>query len=89
MIVVKSSIAGPIWLFIPKVGRPDYVEPGEILDAMVSLITSTTMYFVPIVAIIWGTTFLSEPTISHELLDCTIVLFGAVIYPGKIKFKRK
>ena len=33
MIVFENSIFGAFWLFTPKIGRPGYVEPGEIQDA--------------------------------------------------------
>lgn len=65
-----------------------YVWNFKIQEEVGSLIASTTMYVIPIVATIWGFTLLGESVEWHEPVGCAIVLLGASISQGRIKVRR-
>ena len=64
-----------------------YVWNFRIQEAVGSLITSTTMYVVPIVSTILGITLLGESLTWNEPIGCAIVLLGAAISQGRIKVR--
>mgnify|MGYP001278089255 CR=1 FL=1 len=64
-----------------------YVWNFRIQEAVGSLITSTTMYVVPIVSTILGITLLGESLTWNEPIGCAIVLLGAAISQGRIKIR--
>ncbi|MFL2510211.1 MAG: DMT family transporter [Alphaproteobacteria bacterium] len=65
-----------------------YVWNFRIQEAVGSLISSTTMYVIPIVATILGITLLGESLTWNEPIGCVIVLLGAAISQGRIKLRR-
>ena len=64
-----------------------YVWNFRIQEAVGSLISSTTMYVIPIVATILGITLLGESLTWNEPIGCAIVLLGAAISQGRIKVR--
>ena len=64
-----------------------YVWNFRIQEAVGSLISSTTMYVIPIVATILGITLLGESLTWNEPIGCVIVLLGAAISQGRIKVR--
>jgi drug/metabolite transporter (DMT)-like permease len=54
-----------------------------------SLIASTVIYFVPVVAITISVVFTSEELTWFQLAGCSVVLLGAAVGQGRLKFKTR
>lgn len=65
-----------------------YIWNFQILAAAGSAIASSVTYVTPVVAVIVGVLFLSEPVSWNEPVGGAIVLFGAAISQGRIKLSR-
>ncbi len=65
-----------------------YIWNFQILAAAGSAIASSVTYVTPVVAVIVGVLFLSEPVSWNEPIGGAIVLFGAAISQGRIKLNR-
>ncbi len=65
-----------------------YIWNFQILAAAGSAIASSVTYVTPVVAVIVGVLFLSEPVTWNEPIGGAIVLFGAAISQGRIKISR-
>ena len=65
-----------------------YIWNFQILVAAGSAIASSVTYVTPVVAVVVGVLFLSEPVSWNEPIGGAIVLFGAAISQGRIKLNR-
>ncbi len=65
-----------------------YIWNFQILAAAGSAIASSVTYVTPVVAVIVGVLFLSEPVTWNEPVGGVIVLLGAAISQGRIKVNR-
>lgn len=65
-----------------------YIWNFQILAAAGSAIASSVTYVTPVVAVIVGVLFLSEPVTWNEPIGGLIVLLGAAISQGRIKINR-
>lgn len=65
-----------------------YIWNFQILAAAGSAIASSVTYVTPVVAVIVGVLFLSEPVTWNEPVGGVIVLLGAAISQGRIKINR-
>lgn len=65
-----------------------YIWNFQILAAAGSAIASSVTYVTPVVAVIVGVLFLSEPVTWNEPVGGAIVLLGAAISQGRIKLNR-
>lgn len=65
-----------------------YIWNFQILAAAGSAIASSVTYVTPVVAVIVGVLFLSEPVSWNEPIGGVIVLIGAAISQGRIRFNR-
>lgn len=65
-----------------------YIWNFQILAAAGSAIASSVTYVTPVVAVIVGVLFLSEPVSWNEPIGGAIVLLGAAISQGRIKLNR-
>lgn len=65
-----------------------YIWNFQILAAAGSAIASSVTYVTPVVAVIVGVLFLSEPVTWNEPIGGAIVLLGAAISQGRIKINR-
>ena len=65
-----------------------YIWNFQILTAAGSAIASSVTYVTPVVAVIVGVIFLSEPVTWNEPIGGLIVLLGAAISQGRIRISR-
>ena len=65
-----------------------YIWNFQILVAAGSAIASSVTYVTPVVAVVVGVLFLSDPVSWNEPIGGAIVLFGAAISQGRIKLNR-
>lgn len=65
-----------------------YIWNFKILAAAGSAIASSVTYVTPVVAVIVGVLFLSEPVTWNEPIGGVIVLLGAAISQGRVKLSR-
>lgn len=65
-----------------------YIWNFQILTAAGSAIASSVTYVTPVVAVIVGVIFLSEPVTWNEPIGGLIVLLGAAVSQGRIKISR-
>jgi drug/metabolite transporter (DMT)-like permease len=65
-----------------------YVLSYRIVAAAGSTTASSVTYLVPIVAVVVGTIFLSEPLTWHEPVGAAIVLLGVAISQGRLRPSR-
>ncbi len=65
-----------------------YIWNFQILAAAGSAIASSVTYVTPVVAVIVGVLFLSEPVTWNEPIGGAIVLIGAAISQGRIRLSR-
>ena len=65
-----------------------YIWNFQILAAAGSAIASSVTYVTPIVAVIVGVLFLSEPVTWNEPIGGVVVLLGAAISQGRIRINR-
>lgn len=65
-----------------------YIWNFHILSAAGSAIASSVTYVTPVVAVIVGVLFLSEPVTWNEPIGGAVVLLGAAISQGRLQFSR-
>ena len=65
-----------------------YIWNFKILAAAGSAIASSVTYVTPVVAVIVGVLFLSEPVTWNEPIGGAIVLLGAAVSQGRVKLNR-
>ena len=65
-----------------------YIWNFQILAAAGSAIASSVTYVTPVIAVLVGVIFLSEPVSWNEPIGGVIVLLGAAISQGRVKFNR-
>lgn len=65
-----------------------YIWNFQILASAGSAIASSVTYVTPVVAVIVGVVFLSEPVTWNEPIGGAIVLLGAAVSQGRIKINR-
>jgi drug/metabolite transporter (DMT)-like permease len=66
-----------------------YVLSYRIVAVAGSTTTSTVTYLTPVVAVVVGTVFLSEPITWHEPVGAAIVLLGVAASQGRMRLRRR
>jgi drug/metabolite transporter (DMT)-like permease len=66
-----------------------FVWNFKLISLAGSLVSSTVIYFVPVVAILISVIFTSETITWYQLVGCSTVLFGAAVSQGRLRRKTR